>query len=179
MTNEEKIIKNNLEYSLRYYGYCKEDASKNPDIKYIKEKRTKLPTIVTSSNVQRRILLSFDEEKTKMLSARVLVRSVINRCIIASNHEWAKRTIEGVAYNKEQIFKWNKAGLENAYEWLESKGVKEPYTLPSESNVDIFSKQVTAVWLMHTLNGELLHRTLKDKEFTIPLIASELVRLKY
>ena len=166
---EENIIEK-PDYTIqRYYP-----ASQTED------KKRQLVGRIGSSKVSRRIILESDHDKEDILKARVLLRQVIHKYVITPHYQWAKTTIEGhTAPNKEQIYKWKNSGYKKAYEWLKSRGVEEPEASPLERNVELFGKEVTAMWLIHNLNGKKLHKTLRKYEFTVPLIASELVRLKY
>ena len=101
-----------------------------------------------------------------------------------------KRTIES---SVPQIYEWTRQGYRSAREWLETRGIEEPDKLPSGSNTEMLSRNVTAVWLMYNaehINWRNALRNIENPQnpqrevldfgrFTIPLIASELVRLKY
>ncbi len=173
---EEENIIESIKYRTGYPEPIKYPIGRYP----ISQIESKKRHIIGSSKVSRRIRLESDDEKENILKARTLVRSVIHRYIITGDYRWAKRTIDGhCARNKEQIYKWTNSGHQKAYAWLESNGVEEPETSPLERNVELLNKGVTAMWLMHNLNGKRLHKTLRKHEFTIPLIAFELARLKY
>ena len=135
---------------------------------------------ISSSNVSRRIIINSDQEAEDWNKARTLVRSVIHRYVITPDNQWVTRKFEeGCAKNKEQIYRWTSRGYRQVCEWLESEGIDNPEILPDKKNTRLLGKQVTAIYLMYNLNGKSLHTSLNKNEFTVPLIASELVRLKY
>jgi len=129
-----------------------------------------------------------DQEVEDMSKAMVHVKTAVR--IITEDHQWTKRTIES---SVPQIYEWTRQGYRSAREWLETRGIEEPDKLPSGSNTEMLSRNVTAVWLMYNaehINWRNALRNIENPQnpqrevldfgrFTIPLIASELVRLKY
>lgn len=160
------------EYRQRYYG----EEERHVKGKFLSQPPTKRKSI------------DFKLEDVNLNMAKNLVRGAIYRHIDVRDKRYSnagspplvERMLDGhVAPSREQVYRWLPSGLEEVKNFLKKRKVKNPEVRPEQRNTRDLSKDITAVYLMSYYHGKKLDQTLNELEFTIPLIAQRLIRLKY
>lgn len=162
MSYPERIIREHLDY----LTWCKLRYGEEPSF------------IITKRNRSSELEKKKGSEEERLQSARTLIRGIIYRHF--SKEQYLKRMVEEhPAPLREQIYKWREEGLNYAKSLLKKRKVKNPGVRPEIRNTREINKWATGIWLMSYYHGKRLDESLEEFEFTIPLIAQRLIRLKH